>query len=115
MKKNKVTYIQNLLEKRKRIQKSIKVMQNRLFDVQSKIDSFIIEELSKEKDNMSKPNEYLSEIEVCQMLNISKSTLYRMRMNGEIPFIKNEGRKRVMYERKEIESYMTSHKKEIEI
>jgi predicted DNA-binding transcriptional regulator AlpA len=45
------------------------------------------------------------------MLEISQSTLYRMRMYDNFPFVKIEGRKSVMFNKKEIEDYMANLKK----
>ncbi len=45
------------------------------------------------------------------MLEISTSTLYRMRKYDGFPYIKEQGRKSVMYRKKDIDEYLDNLKK----
>ena len=46
------------------------------------------------------------------MLEISKSTLYRMRTYDNFPSVKIEGRKSVMFRKQDIDKYMDNLKKQ---
>ena len=78
------------------------------------INSQILEELIKCPDENKKSKtineEYLTPKEVCKMLKISPSTLYRMRRDNKIPCTKFEGRKNVHFSKKEIINFMEQNK-----
>lgn len=51
----------------------------------------------------------LTSKDVCSWLEISPSTLYRMRMDG-LPYIKEEGRKNILFKRQDVLEYMEKNK-----
>ena len=108
---NEVNDIQKLLRRQKAYMKGILVMQEKLFDIQNQIASLTIKELRKDKEKEKSSSDLLSAKDVCNMLKISQSTLYRMRTCDGFPFVKIEGRKSVIFNKKEIEEYMVSLKK----
>lgn len=108
---DEVNNIQKLLRRQKAYMKGILVMQEKLFDIQSQIAELMLKEAKKEKKKERKPSDLLSSKDVCSMLEISKSTLYRMRMYDDFPYVKIDGRKSVVFNKKDIEEYMANQKK----
>lgn len=108
-----VNDIQKLIKRQKAYQKGILVMAEKLFDIQNQIATLTLKEINKEKRVEKNSTDLLSSKDVCSMLEISASTLYRMRMYDNFPFVKIEGRKSVMFNKKDIEEYMTNQKKEL--
>lgn len=89
--------IQKLLRRQKAYMKGILVMIEKLFEIQTQITELTIKELKKEKKRERAPSDLLSSKDVCSMLKISVSTLYRMRTYDNFPSMKIEGRKSVMF------------------
>ncbi|MDR1516676.1 MAG: helix-turn-helix domain-containing protein [Dysgonamonadaceae bacterium] len=108
---DKVNDIQKLIKRQKAYQKGILVMTEKLFDIQNQIATLTLKELNKDRKKEKPSTDLLSAKDVCSMLEISQSTLYRMRMYDGFPFVKIEGRKSVMFNKKEIEEYMANLKK----
>ncbi|WP_455666907.1 helix-turn-helix transcriptional regulator [Phocaeicola sp.] len=107
-----VNDIQKLIKRQKAYQKGILVMTEKLFDIQAQIATLTIKEIKKEKKIEKKSTDLLSSKDVCSMLKISASTLYRMRTYDNFPFVKIEGRKSVMFRRQDIDEYMENLKKQ---
>lgn len=98
--------LKKLYKRQSAYMKTIQLMNTRLLEVQSLIAELTIKEL-KYLDSKSKNEaELLTSKEVCKLLNISASTLYRMRIVDELPCIKIEGRKNVMFRKSEIDNFM---------
>lgn len=108
---NKVNDIQKLLRRQKAYMKGILVMQEKLFDIQNQISEELLKEVKREKKKEKVTSDLLSAKDVCSMLEISASTLYRMRTEDDFPFIKIDGKKSIMFNKKDIEEYMAAHKK----
>lgn len=109
---NEVNNIQKLLRRQKAYMKGILVMQEKLFDIQSQIFELLLKEAKKEKKKERKSSDLLSSKDVCSMFEFSPSTLYRMRMYDGFPYVKVEGRRSVMFNKKDIVEYMEKHKKQ---
>ena len=92
--------------------KGILVMTKKLFDIQAQIAELTIKELKKEKKKEKQHSDLLSSRDVCNMLEISASTLYRMRTFDKFPSVKIEGRKNVMFRKQDIDEYMKNLKKQ---
>jgi predicted DNA-binding transcriptional regulator AlpA len=107
---NEVNNIQKLLRRQKSYMKGILVMQEKLFDIQSQISELMVKEIKKEKKIEKSSTDLLSSKDVRSMLEISTSTLYRMRMYDNFPYVKPEGRRSVMFNKKDIEQYMANLK-----
>lgn len=103
-----VNEIQKLIKRQKAYQKGILVMTEKLFDIQTQIATLTLKEMKKEKKIEKKSTDLLSSKDVRSMLEISASTLYRMRMYDNFPYVKIEGRKSVMFNKKDIEQYMAN-------
>lgn len=104
--------IQKLLRRQKTYMKGILVMTEKLFKIQTQIAELTIKELKKEKKRERAPSDLLSSKDVCSMLEISASTLYRMRTYDNFPSVKIEGRKSVMFRKQDIDEYMENLKKQ---
>lgn len=104
--------IQKLLCRQKAYMKGILVMTEKLFEIQTQIAELTIKELKKEKKRERAPSDLLSSKDVCSMLEISASTLYRMRTYDNFPSVKIEGRKSVMFRKQDIDEYMENLKKQ---
>ena len=104
--------IQKLLRRQKAYMKGILVMTEKLFEVQSQIAEFTIKEVKNESKKEKISSNLLSSKDVCSMLEISASTLYRMRTYDGFPFIKEKGRKTIMFRRQDIDEYMENLKKQ---
>lgn len=109
---DEVNNIQKLLRRQKAYMKGILVMQEKLFDIQSQISELMLKEAKKEKKKEKVTSDLLSAKDVRSMLEISESTLYRMRMYDNFPYVKIEGRKSVMFNRKDIDEYIANQKKD---
>lgn len=105
-----VNDIQKLIRRQKAYQKGILVMTEKLFDIQTQIATLTLKEMKKEKKVEKKSTDLLSSKDVRSMLEISASTLYRMRMYDNFPYVKIDGRKSVMFNKKDIEEYMANQK-----
>lgn len=92
--------------------KGILVMTEKLFEIQTQIAELTIKELKKKKKRERAPSDLLSSKDVCSMLEISASTLYRMRTYDNFPSVKIEGRKSVMFRKQDIDEYMENLKKQ---
>ncbi len=55
-----------------------------------------------------KQAEFLTVQQACQLLNISKSTIYKRTMNSEIPFYKHG--KKLIFNRLELINYISQHR-----
>ena len=69
-------------------------------------------EIKKEGEPVIEKSYLLSSRDVCKMFAISASTLYRLRTQNGLPFVKVEGRKNVMFSKKEIEEYFSKIKQD---
>lgn len=105
-----LTEIQKLVQKQKLCMKNILVLTNRLYEVQNKIAELNLRELKENQTNSNKETDLLTSDAVCKLLNISSSTLYRMRTYNDFPSVKFKGRKNVMFNKQDIEEYMTNLK-----
>lgn len=105
-----VNDIQKLIKRQKAYQKGILVMTEKLFDIQTQIATLTLKEMKKDKKIEKKSTDLLSSKDVRSMLEISASTLYRMRMYDNFPYVKIDGRKSVMFNKKDIEEYMANQK-----
>lgn len=105
-----VNDIQKLLKRQKSYQKNIVVMVGKLFDIQNQIGVLTQIELNKKNEIGKGTTDLLTTRDVCNMLGVSQSTLYRMRTNDGFPFIKIEGRKGIMYNKKDIEEFLKKQK-----
>lgn len=105
-----VNDIQKLIKRQKAYQKGILVMTEKLFDIQTQIAALTLKEMKKEKKVEKNSTDLLSSKDVRSMLEISASTLYRMRMYDNFPYVKIDGRKSVMFNKKDIEQYMANLK-----
>ena len=105
-----VNDIQKLIKRQKAYQKGILVMTEKLFDIQNQIAALTLKEMKKEKKVEKNSTDLLSSKDVRSMLEISASTLYRMRMYDNFPYVKIDGRKSVMFNKKDIEQYMANLK-----
>ncbi|NCC99455.1 MAG: DNA-binding protein [Bacteroidia bacterium] len=106
-----VNDIHKLLRRQKAYMKGMLVMQEKLFDIQNQISEELLKEVKREKKKEKVTSDLLSAKDVCSMLEISASTLYRMRKEDNFPFIKIPGKKSIMFNKKDIEEYMAIHKK----
>jgi excisionase family DNA binding protein len=52
--------------------------------------------------------EFINIDQACQLLNLSKSTVYKRTMNNELPFYKNG--KKLLFKRSELIAFITKHK-----
>lgn len=70
---------------------------------------YAIEKLidSKLKKN---DKEYLDVQETCLLLNISKSTLYKLNFHKVIPYYKSSGGKKVYYKKTDLIIYLTKNR-----
>ena len=75
-----VNEIQKLIKRQKAYQKGILVMTEKLFDIQTQIATLTLKEIKKEKKIEKNSTDLLTSKDVRSMLEISASTLYRMRM-----------------------------------
>lgn len=107
-----VNDIQKLIKRQKAYQKGILVMTEKLFDIQNQIVTLMLKETKTEKQVTKASTDLLSSKDVCSMLEISASTLYRMRKFDGFPCIKEQGRKSVMYRKKDIDEYLDNLKKQ---
>jgi predicted DNA-binding transcriptional regulator AlpA len=109
---NKVNDIQKLLRRQKAYMKGILVMQEKLFDIQGQIADLMLKDAKREKKKERRPSDLLSSKDVCSMFEFSQSTLYRMRMYDGFPYVKVEGRRNVMFNKKDVVEFMKKHKKQ---
>jgi len=58
--------------------------------------------------NEPKHAEFITVEQACQLLNISKSTLYKRTMNSEMPFYKHG--KKLLFKRSELIQYISLHR-----
>lgn len=105
-----VNSIQNLLRRQKAYMNGILVMQRKLFDIQNQIDELIFKEIKKEKNQQKISSDLMSAKDVCSQLEISSSTLYRMRVHNNFPFVKIKGRKTVMFKKQDVDKYLENLK-----
>lgn len=109
---NEVIDIQKLLKRQKAFQKGILVMTEKLYEIQSQLAELMLKEIKKGKKKEKTPSDLMSAKDVCSILEISPSTLYRMRMHNNFPCVKIEGRRTVMFRKKDIDDYIENLKKE---
>ena len=88
-----------------RFQKKISIVQKQLFDVYM--------DAEKETHKKCDVKRYLSTSEVCELLGVSKSTLYRMRKNEELIYIQIAGKKSIRYDYDEVIKFMDKSKQKI--
>lgn len=100
-----VSDFQKLIKRQKAYQRSILVMTAKLFEIQNQISMLTFKELNNDKENEKEESEFLSAKEVCKEYKMSQSTLYRMRVFFNFPYMKIEGRKSILYNKKDIDDY----------
>ncbi|MEI8272508.1 MAG: helix-turn-helix domain-containing protein [Paludibacter sp.] len=106
----KLNEIQKLMKREKAFKKAILVMNEKLFNIQNQISELTLKELKKIQPKETANNDMLSISEACKWLQISASTLYRMRIYDGFPSVKIEGRKNVMFKRSDINDYLNPTK-----
>ncbi len=57
---------------------------------------------------MEKPDDFLSIQEIMEILNVSRTTVYRIMEDGEIPFYQIRGRRK--FKKKDIDEYVQKQK-----
>lgn len=72
----------------------------------------LLHEIEKiiDKKLISTQKEILDVSEACQLLGISKSTIYKKNFRNEIPFFKPKNSKKVYYNRQDLIDYMTENR-----
>ena len=100
------TSIQILMKRQKAFQNAIMVMQKKKNKIDNLISAMLCQEI-RTKQEHSEEDDIMTKQEVCEMLGISSSTLYRMRLNG-FPFKKIRGRKSLLFSRKDVENYISN-------
>jgi excisionase family DNA binding protein len=107
----KINEIQKLMKKEKSLKKAILTLTERLYSVQNILSDLTLKEIKKNQPKDTSKDELMTNSEVCKLLNISSSTLYRMRVYNGFPSVKIEGRKNVMYKKSDINNYMKLYEK----
>lgn len=102
--------IQELLRKQKSYMNAILLMTEKLFGVQAQLAELMAKEIKTEIKVDNTPSDILSAKDVCSMLEISPSTLYRMRIQNGFPYIKEKGRKNIMFRKEDIDEYLINLK-----
>lgn len=103
-----VNNLSKLLGKQKAYQKGLLILTKKIFDNQNQILNILtnkIGEIQVREPNLSM---LLTSKEICDELKISQSTLYRMRVEDGFPYTKIKGRKNIMFNRKDIEEYLSN-------
>lgn len=77
-----------LSRKQKEFQKTIIRFQNKIANIQDEINAIYAEIIAESKTPKETDDTFMSRDEVCAMLGISKTTLYRMRVYKQFPFHK---------------------------
>ena len=102
----------NISKLKKREVEYVKELNTLIKDILKVHRLIILEAVDEKLKNMQMKErklDILTSKDVCSMLEISPSTLYRMRMNG-LPYIKEEGRKNVLFKRQDVLEYMEKNK-----
>lgn len=102
----------NISKLKKREEEYVKELNTLIKDILKVHRLIILEAVDEKLKNMQMKErklDILTSKDVCSMLEISPSTLYRMRMNG-LPYIKEEGRKNVLFKRQDVLEYMEKNK-----
>lgn len=73
-----VKNVQELLKSQNGYMRLIIKLQTKLFETQKQIDKHLVQQIQKAEKKDENPD-ILTNEQVCEMLGISKSTLYRMR------------------------------------
>ena len=107
-----VVEIQKLLRQQQSYIKAIVTLQEELLKTQALIMEEIYNNSRRDDIEEKTVTDLLSSKDVCKILGISSSTLYRLRTQNELPFVKIEGRKSIMFSKKEIEEYISNLKLE---
>ena len=105
-----VIEIQELLKRQKSYMRVILKMTEKLFEVQRQITEYAVKEGKKEPKEEKVQSDLLTSKDVCSMLEISASTLYRMRTYDGFPCGREKGRKSVLFRRQDIEEYYNNLK-----
>ncbi len=108
MKENKD--LKKLLRRKKAFVKGINVMYNKLYEIDFEIATLLDKRIDEISENEEKTSNLMTQKEVCDELKISPSTLYRLRTQNDLPFVKINGRKNIMFNRKDIEEYYKNNK-----
>ena len=104
--------MKELMRKQSNYQGHIIRLTENLFEVQKQIAELNYKEIRKSKAKYKKSNpDYLTSKEVCEQLNVSSTTLYRMRLEG-FPYQKIGGGKKIIFSKKEIDEYLKNKKSE---
>lgn len=107
MQQKEVIDIQKLLKRQKSYMKAIIRMQVGLFEIQQQVAEYMARQT--EQARQEDKGKVLTSNQVCEMLNVSKSTLYRLRRSNALPSSKIEGRKGVFFDLEAIEEYIRIH------
>mgnify|MGYP006371252679 FL=1 len=104
------TELQKLRKKQEAYQAAIGRFQNKIADVQNQMLKICLE-VTEESNRASKEEKrYLSTKEVCDMLGVSDTTLYRMRLEQNLPFVKVAGKRNVRFDKEEVIKFMNEQK-----
>ncbi len=110
MKENKD--LKKLLRRKKAFVKGINVMYNKLYEIDFEIATLLDKKIEAISENEGKTSNLMTQKEVCKRLEISPSTLYRMRTQNDFPYVKIDGRKNIMFNKKDVDEYHIKNKKQ---
>jgi excisionase family DNA binding protein len=102
--------MKKLIKKQATNQRLILKFTENLFEIQKQIAELNYQEIRKNKAKDKKSNsDFLTLKEVCKLLDVSKATLYRMRLEG-FPYQKIGNGKKIIFSEKAIKEYMKNQK-----
>lgn len=102
--------LQRLRKKQEAYQAAIGRFQKKITDVQNQMLKICLEVAEVSNRPLSEEKKYLSAREVCDMLGVSNSTLYRMRLKQNLPFVKVAGKRNVRFDKEEVIKFMNEQK-----
>ncbi len=102
--------IKNLMRRQAALQRAILKLTYNLSDIQNQLNVAFLNRLNSHKKNAVKPNDVMTASEVCEMLEISPSTLRRMELYKGLPYMRIPGQKKLIFSRKEILNYLKQYK-----
>jgi len=97
--------IKELQAQQKAVQRSILNFTMKLYELQAEVAVLKAQKKYQQEISNKNNNDILTTKDVCSWLEISESKLYRMRVFDNLPFIKKEGRRDVLYSRSAIERF----------
>jgi len=98
-----------LSKKQKEFLKTISRFQNKIANIQDEINAIYAEIMAEVKASKETDDIFMSRNEVCAMLGISQTTLYRMRVYEQFPFHK-VGSRGIKFKKSEVIEYMNEQK-----